>query len=188
MLLQQIEDLYDDNWAKSKGIQWLMSFGRKQSILTNLKFALPIIVKLFEQIHQDNQNLKSNLDSTIFDLQWTQALYNQGFKEATEDLELQIQRLYETLREHKLKDEINLLKSRALRSQVIELQQFISNISSNIPIYQISPKLRPSYIMDPTERPLLPKNPHHQIYNVRGDQLPTPTTMGRTHRAAPHCR
>ena len=132
MLLQQIEDLYDDNWAKSKGIQWLMSFGRKQSILTNLKFALPIIVKLFEQIHQDNQNLKSNLDSTIFDLQWTQALYNQGYKEATQDLEIQVERLYETLKEHKLKDEINLLKSRALRSQVIELQQFISNISSNI--------------------------------------------------------
>ena len=101
MLLQQIEDLYDEKWTKSKGIQWLMSFGRKQSILTNLKFALPIIVKLFEQIYQDNQNLKSQLDSTIFDLQRTQALYNQGFKEATEDLELQIQRLHETLRENK---------------------------------------------------------------------------------------
>ena len=120
-------------WMKSKkGIQWLMSFGRKQSILTNLKFSLPIIIKLLEPIYQDNQKLKSELNSTILDLQQTQALYNQGFKEATEDLELQMQRLYETLREHKLKDEINLLKSRAVRSQVIEMQQFIKNISPNI--------------------------------------------------------
>ena len=43
-----------------------------------------------------------------------------------------MQRLYEKLREHKLKDEINLLKSRAVRSQVIEMQQFIKNISPNI--------------------------------------------------------
>ena len=109
-----------------------MSVGRKQSILTNLKFSLPIIIKLLKPSLQDIQNLKTQLSTTILDLQRTQALYNLGFKEATEDLELQIQQLYEKLREHKLKDEINLLKSRAVRSQVIEMQQFIKTISSSI--------------------------------------------------------
>ena len=109
-----------------------MSVGRKQSILTNLKFSLPIIIKLLKPTFQDVHNLKTQLDSTILDLQRTQTLYNQGFKEATEDLELQIQQLYEKLREQTLKDELNLLKSRAVRSQVIEMQQFIKANSSSI--------------------------------------------------------
>ena len=109
-----------------------MSVGRKQSILTNLKFSLPIIIKLLKPTFQDVHNLKTQLDSTILDLQRTQNLYNQGFKEATEDLELQVQQLYEKLREQTLKDKINLLKSRAVRSQVIEMQQFIKANCSSI--------------------------------------------------------
>ena len=108
LLLQLIEDPYDKKWPNfKKNIQWLLSVGQKRTILTNLKYSLPIIITLLKSVFQSMQNTKQELAYAISDLQRTQFLYNQGYKESTEDLEIQVQHLCETLREHKIKDEIN---------------------------------------------------------------------------------
>ena len=133
-MYQLIEDLfYLKPTRKQRNANWFLSAGNHQATITSLRFGLPIILSMTRNILQELELAQEQVAAISLECEQTKKSCQVQILESIKDLEDRLAILQEKIYDQNRNSELSLLKSRATRTQALELQSFLKSAASFLP-------------------------------------------------------
>jgi len=133
-MYKMIEDLFHMRTTrKQKDANWFLSAGNHQAIITSLRFGLPIILNMTKGILQELELAKEQIAAISLECEQTKKSCHQQILDSIKDLEDRIDILQDKIYDQNRYSELSLIKSRATRSQAMELKSFLKSAAAFLP-------------------------------------------------------
>jgi len=133
-MYELIEDLYFLKARPSRrDANWYLSAGNHKAIITSLRFGLPIILKMTGKILDDLKMTQDQMNKISRECNELRDQFESKLRSSNEELDRRLTLLQDKIYHQNQNSELSLLKSRATRTQAIELQSFLKSIAPFLP-------------------------------------------------------